>query len=249
MEILAVSDLTFTYPQCSSPAVEDISFSLDRGEFAVLCGATGSGKSTLLRMLKRELSPLGEKKGTVSFCGTDLSELPDRRSASAIGFVMQKPEQQAVTDKVWHEMSFGLENLGTPPYEISRRIAEMASYFGIGEWYDKDVAELSGGQKQLLNLASILVMQPELLILDEPTAQLDPIAAADFIATLRRLCSDLSITIIMAEHRLEDVVPLCDRLLVMDKGKIISNGKPADVISQLRGRKDILCGMPAAARL
>ena len=249
MEILAVSDLTFTYPQCSSPAVEDISFSLDRGEFAVLCGATGSGKSTLLRMLKRELSPLGEKKGTVSFCGTDLVELPDRRSASAIGFVMQKPEQQAVTDKVWHEMSFGLENLGTSPDEISRRIAEMASYFGIGEWYDKDVAELSGGQKQLLNLASILVMQPELLILDEPTAQLDPIAAADFIATLRRLCSDLSITIIMAEHRLEDVVPLCDRLLVMDKGKIISNGKPADVISQLCGRKDILCGMPAAARL
>ena len=249
MEILAVSGLTFTYPQCAEPAVSDISFSLERGEFAVLCGATGSGKSTLLRMLKRELTPLGDKKGSVSFGGVELSQLPDRRSASAIGFVMQKPEQQVVTDKVWHEMAFGLENLGTPPDEISRRIAEMASYFGIGEWYDKDVAELSGGQKQLLNLASILVMQPELLILDEPTAQLDPIAAADFIATLRRLCSDFSITIIIAEHRLEDVVPLCDRLLVMDKGQLIANGKPSEVISKLKERPDILCGMPAAARL
>ena len=249
MEILAVSGLTFTYPQCAEPAVSDISFSLERGEFAVLCGATGSGKSTLLRMLKRELTPLGEKNGSVSFGGVELSQLPDRRSASAIGFVMQKPEQQVVTDKVWHELAFGLENLGAPPDEISRRIAEMASYFGIGDWYDRDVAELSGGQKQLLNLASILVMQPELLILDEPTAQLDPIAAADFIATLRRLCSDLSITIIMAEHRLEDVVPLCDKLLVMDKGQLIANSKPSEVISELKERPDILCGMPAAARL
>lgn len=249
MEILAISGLTFTYPQCSSPAIEDLSFSLERGEFAVLCGATGSGKSTLLRMLKRELSPLGDKKGSVSFGGTELSQLSDRQSASAIGFVMQKPEQQVVTDKVWHELAFGLENLGTPPEEISRRIAEMASYFGIGDWYDRDVAELSGGQKQLLNLASVLVMQPELLILDEPTAQLDPIAASDFIATIRRLCSDLSITIIMAEHRLEDVVPLCDKLLVMDKGRLIAADKPSEVISQLKNRPDIICGMPAAARL
>ncbi|WP_024859554.1 ABC transporter ATP-binding protein [Ruminococcus flavefaciens] len=249
MEILAVSGLTFTYPLCSSPAVENVSFSLERGEFAVLCGATGSGKSTLLRMLKRELSPLGDKKGTVSFCGTELSRLSDRQSASAIGFVMQKPEQQIVTDKVWHELAFGLENLGTPPDEISRRIAEMASYFGIGNWYDKDVAELSGGQKQLLNLASVLVMQPELLILDEPTAQLDPIAAADFISTLRRLCSDLSITIIIAEHHLEDVVPLCDKLLVMDNVRLIAADKPSDVISQLKHRSEIICGMPAAARL
>lgn len=249
MEILAVSHLTFTYPGCGSPAVKDVSFTLERGEFAVLCGATGSGKSTLLRMLKRELTPLGETEGTVYFCGSPLSELEARESASVIGFVMQKPEQQVVTDKVWHELAFGLENLGTPPAEISRRIAEMASYFGIGDWYDRDVSELSGGQKQLLNLASVLVMQPKLLILDEPTAQLDPIAATDFIATLRRLCSEFSITIIMAEHRLEDVVPICDRLLVMDGGRLIASDKPSEVISQLRGRNDILCAMPAAARL
>ena len=249
MEILAVSDLSFTYPQCSSAAVKNVSFTLERGDFAVLCGATGSGKSTLLRMLKRELTPLGEKKGSIIFCGTELSQLSDRKAASEVGFVMQNPEQQIVTDKVWHELAFGLENMGTPTDEISRRIAEMASYFGIGDWYDKDTAQLSGGQKQLLNLASVLVMQPKLLILDEPTAQLDPIAAADFISTVRRLADDFSITVIMAEHRLEEVVPICDRLLVMEQGQLIASAPPAEVIAALKSREDILCGMPAASRL
>ena len=249
MEILAVRNLTFTYPECSSPALKNISLSLERGEFAVLCGATGSGKSTLLRMIKRELTPLGEMSGDIVFNGSSLSGLDSKVSASAIGFVMQNPEHQTVTDKVWHELAFGLENLGTPPDEIARRIAEMASYFGIVEWYDKDTAELSGGQKQLMNLASVLVMQPNLLILDEPTAQLDPIAAADFIATLKRLCNDFSLTILIAEHRLEDLVPLCDRLLVMENGSLIADAPPADVISNLSARDDILCGMPAASRL
>ncbi|MBO4492879.1 MAG: ATP-binding cassette domain-containing protein [Ruminococcus sp.] len=249
MEILTVRDLTFTYPECSSPAIKNISLSLERGEFAVLCGATGSGKSTLLRMLKRELTPVGEMNGDIIFSGSPLSGLDSKISATAIGFVMQNPEQQTVTDKVWHELAFGLENLGTPSEEIARRIAEMASYFGIIEWYDKNTAELSGGQKQLMNLASVLVMQPKLLILDEPTAQLDPIAAADFIATLKKLCNDFSLTILIAEHRLEDLVPLCDRLLVMENGSLIANDTPAEVISSLKGRDDILCGMPASSRL
>jgi len=249
MEILAVEDLSFSYPLCSQPAVRDVSFSLERGEFAVLCGATGSGKSTLLRMLKRELIPNGDMSGRVMFCGSSLSELSARDSASRIGFVMQRPEQQIVTDKVWHELAFGLENLGVPQDEIARRIAETASYFGIISWYGSDTAELSGGQKQLLNLAAVLVMQPELLILDEPTAQLDPIAASDFIATLRRLNQDFGITILIAEHRLEEVVPLCDRLIVMENGSITANGSPRKVISSLRKRPELLCGMPAASRL
>ena len=166
MEILAVEDLTFSYPQCISPALRNASLRLERGELAVLCGATGSGKSTLLRMLKRELIPNGEMSGRVMFCGSPLGELSARDSASRIGFVMQRPEQQIVTDKVWHELAFGLENLGVPQEEIARRTAEIASYFGIISWYGSDTAELSGGQKQLLNLAAVLVMQPELLILD-----------------------------------------------------------------------------------
>ena len=249
MEILAVENLSFTYPNCGAPALRDVSFTLEKGEFAVLCGATGSGKSTLLRMLKRELTPLGERSGRILFCGRELSELADRDSAAKIGFVVQQPEQQIVTDKVWHELAFGLENLGVPQSEIARRTAEMASYFGIGEWYDRDVAELSGGQKQLLNLAAVLVMQPDILILDEPTAQLDPIAASDFIATLKLLNQDMSLTMIMAEHRLEEVVPICDRLMVMEKGSLLANGAPERVITQLSGRDKLLSGMPAAARL
>lgn len=249
MEILALSHLTFTYPACSEPTLRDISFSLHRGEFAVLCGATGSGKTTLLRMLKRELTPLGERTGEVCFDGTSLAKLDAHTAAAAIGFVMQKPEQQIVTDKVWHELAFGLENLHIPHAEMQRRIAETASYFGIGQWYHRDTAGLSGGQKQLLNLASVLVMQPQLLILDEPTAQLDPIAASEFIRMLHRLCEDFGLTILMTEHRTEEAVPLCDRLLVMERGALIADGAPQETITALRSCPEILCGMPAAARL
>lgn len=249
MEILKVEDLSFKYPLCSEPAVRDASFEVERGEFIVLCGATGSGKSTLLKMLKRELTPLGDISGKVSFCGKPLDELNDRTAASKIGFVMQKPEQQIVTDKVWHELAFGLENLGVSRETISSRTAEMASCFGMNDWYNSPVSELSGGRKQLLNLASLLVMQPEVLILDEPTAQLDPVAASELIALLRRLNRDYSLTIIIAEHRLEELVPICDRLMVMENGKIIAFDRPERVITGLKERPELLCAMPCAARL
>lgn len=249
MEILSVENLTFTYPQSKTAAVSDVSFSLQHGEFAVLCGSTGCGKSTLLRLLKPELSPLGDCTGRIFFSGTEKDAMRPEISAAKIGFVMQKPEQQIVTDKVWHELAFGLENLHIPQNIIARRIAEMASYFGISDWFDRDTAALSGGQKQLLNLAAIMVMQPDLLILDEPTAQLDPIAAADFIMTLRRLCTDFSMTILLAEHRLEEVIPLCDRLLVMEDGGLLHDDAPRRIIPKLREKPQIACAMPAAARI
>lgn len=249
MALIQVSGLSFRYPGAGRDAVRDVTFSMEKGEFAVLCGASGCGKSTLLRMIKRELSPLGERTGEIRYREQPLESLSDRESASAIGFVMQKPEQQIVTDKVWHELAFGAENTGIPAEKAARRIAETASWFGIGQWYERDTAELSGGQKQLLNLASVLVMQPELVILDEPTAQLDPIAASEFITAVRRLNQELGITILMAEHRLEEAVPGCDRLMVMESGELIANGKPGEVIGSLRDRPELLCGMPAASRL
>lgn len=249
MEILDVKDLTFTYPQCTAPAVSELSFTVHRGELVTVCGATGSGKSTLLRMLKRELTPLGEKSGSICFCGTELSSLTDRDSASRIGFVMQDPEQQIVTDKVWHELAFGLENLGEPQKTIALRTAETASWLGISDWFDRDVSELSGGQKQILNLASVMVMQPDLLILDEPTAQLDPIAAAEFLNALRKLNTELSLTVIIVEHRLGDLIPMTDRLLVLEKGRLIFSGEPRTVITQLRSRPELMCAMPASAQL
>ncbi len=249
MELLRVEHLSFTYPLCERPAVNEVSFTMQRGDFVAVCGATGSGKSTLLRMLKRELTPQGAAKGAVYFQGTSLEALPARDAAARIGFVMQKPEQQIVTDKVWHELAFGLENLGVPQGTIACRIAEMASYFGIESWYDREVSALSGGQKQLLNLAAVMVMQPDLLILDEPTAQLDPIAASEFITTLKKLNSDFGLTIILAEHRLEEIIPLCDKLMVLEQGSLLHFDAPRKVIASLGEKPELLCAMPAAARL
>ena len=245
MEILAVKNLSFTYPLCERSAVSDVSFCVDSGEFVVLCGATGSGKSTLLRLLKREISPNGEESGKITFLGKAISEI----SPEKIGFVAQRPDEQIVTDKVYSELAFGLENLGLPQSVIARRVAEMASYFGIEDWFDRDVSTLSGGQKQLLNLASIMVMNPEMIVLDEPTSQLDPIATSDFLGTLKKLNRDFSLTVIIVEHRLEELIPMCDKLLVMRDGALTHNGAPREVIATLNTNNVLLASMPTSARL
>ena len=249
MAHLAVKDLTFTYPNCTAPAVEGVTFRVEKGEFLAVCGPTGCGKSTLLRLLKRELAPLGTLSGTITVDGEARSALSERDAACRIGYVMQRPEQQIVTDKVWHELAFGPENMGLPQPVIARRVAEMAAYFGIEGWFDKAVDALSGGQKQLVSLASVMVMQPEILILDEPTAQLDPIAAADFIATVRKINRELGLTVILTEHRLEEVIPLCDRLLVLQNGRVLDWDAPRQVVSRAAGNAELLCFMPAASRL
>ena len=249
MALLAAEHLTVTFPECEAPVLSDVSFSLNAGDFAVLCGATGCGKTTLLRMCKPELTPLCTQSGSISFDGQSLSALDNRTSAAKIGFVMQHPEQQIVTDRVWHELAFGLENLNTPPDIMRRRIAEIASYFGIEELLDRDPATLSGGQKQLLNLASVMIMQPQLLLLDEPTAQLDPIAAADFLTTLHRLNRDFSVTILLAEHRLEEVIPHSTTLLLMEQGTVLMQDAPRALLQKLPADAPVLAGMPAAVRL
>ena len=249
MALLTVKNLSFSYAAEHEKALHTISFDVENGEFIVLCGATGSGKSTLLRLLKRELSPMGEKTGELFFDGKPLDSLSAKDSASLIGYVMQQPEEQIATDKVWHELAFGLENQNLPQGVIRRRVAEMASYFGIEDWFLSDVSALSGGQKQLLNLASVMVMQPKLLLLDEPTAQLDPITASDFIATLKKLNRELGLTIILIEHRLEEVVPLCDRLMVMENGTLLAMDAPRKAVAMLREHPALLEGMPVSVRL
>lgn len=249
MEILKIEDLSFSYPLCEKKALKNISFTVERGDFVTVCGATGSGKSTLMRMLKKELIPLGELTGKVYYKGKDLDTLSEKETTCSIGFVAQRPEEQIVTDKVWHELAFGLENMGLPKDVIRRRVSEMTCYFGIEDWFEKSVNELSGGQKQLLNLASVMVMQPDILILDEPTAQLDPIAASDFIATLSKLNRDLSLTVVITEHRLEDVIPAGNKLLAMENGEIVKYGETRSAISALYGNKTLIEGMPAAVRI
>ncbi len=229
--------------------LHDVSFRMEAGDFLALIGATGSGKSTLMRLLKRELAPIGSMQGCVYYNGVAQQALSDRVSACEIGYVMQRPEQQIVTDKVWHELAFGLENLCLPQSVIRRRVAEMASYFGISDWFERDVSELSGGQKQLLNLAAVMVMQPKILLLDEPTSQLDPIAAADFLNTVSKLNREMGVGVILIEHRLESVLPMADRVLVLEDGTLQLDLPPARACECLRSHPVLLDAMPGAVRL
>ena len=249
MEILKVENLSFAFPGAAQPVLHDVSFRMKAGDFLALIGATGSGKSTLMRLLKRELAPIGSVQGCVYYNGVVQQELPERVSACEIGYVMQRPEQQIVTDKVWHELAFGLENLGLPQSVIRRRVAEMASYFGISDWFERDVSELSGGQKQLLNLAAVMVMQPKILLLDEPTSQLDPIAAADFLNTVSKLNREMGVGVILIEHRLEAVLPVADRVLVLEDGTLQLDLPPAQACERLRSHPVLLDAMPGAVRL
>ena len=248
MELLQVKDLSFTYPNRDEAALSGLNFTVERGSFTVLCGQSGSGKTTLLRLLKRELAPHGTLGGEILYCNEPLADLDDRRSTAEIGFVRQDPDEQLVTDKVWHELAFGPENLGMKTADIRRRVGEMASYFGIQSWYHNDTDRLSGGQKQLLNLAAVMVMQPKLLLLDEPTSQLDPIAAADFIATLQKLNRELGLTILLSEHRLEEVFPVADCVIVMERGKPCLSGTPRELCAVLRDHP-LALGLPSASRI
>ena len=250
MERFKIQNLTFTYPEQEVPALRRIDLSLNPGDFAVLSGSSGCGKSTLLRQLKTVLAPHGSKEGTILFNGTPLETVDERTQTAKIGFVLQDPDSQIVTDKVWHELAFGLESLGMDNTTIRGRVAEMASFFGIQTWFHRSVTQLSGGQKQLLNLASIMVLQPDVLILDEPTSQLDPIAATDFLQTLGRINRELGTTILICEHRLEDVIPMANRLIILEQGEVIADETPAGAFGILRKKNHpMLHSMPTPMQI
>ena len=250
MESYSFRNVDFTYPEGEKKALRNISFTIQQGEFVILCGPSGCGKSTLLRHLKSCLTPHGLFSGEIRYQRTLLSELSQREQAQQIGYVLQSPENQVVTDKVWHELAFGLESLGYDTPTIRRRVAEIAAFFGIENWFYKNVTELSGGQKQLLSLASVMAMQPGVLVLDEPTAQLDPIAAADFLALLGKINRELGTTIILTEHRLEEAFPLATRVIVMNEGTILCDDKPENVGLQLKDKgSGMFLAMPTAMRV
>ncbi|MBQ8504156.1 MAG: ATP-binding cassette domain-containing protein [Clostridia bacterium] len=224
-----IKNLSFFYPDSNTPALNDINLEIEQGEFIVVCGKSGSGKSTLLRMLKPELTPKGKSKGEIIFFEKNKNDFSQRDSARNIGFLLQNTEYQAVTHSVRSELAFGLENLGLDSKTIRLRIAEISAYFSLEDLLDKKISELSGGQKQFVCLASIVAMNPKAIILDEPTSQLDPVSASAFLDTVRKLRSENGITIIISEHRLENVIPLADRIIIMEDGKIISDCKPENI--------------------
>ena len=250
MALFTVENLTFSYPGQTARAIDSLSLTVPEGAFLVLCGPSGCGKSTLLRQLKPALAPHGTRQGRILFRDTPLDRVDQRTLAARIGFVQQSPENQIVTDKVWHELAFGLESLGVDTPTIRRRVAEMAAFFDIEDWFYRDVSQLSGGQKQLLNLASVMAMQPDVLILDEPTSQLDPIAASDFLAVLGKINRELGTAVVLTEHRLEEAFPLATAVAVMDRGQLLCTGTPYDVGRRLKalGHRMFLA-MPAAMRV
>lgn len=217
----------------------------------MLCGPSGGGKTTLLRHLKRELAPVGSFSGILTYKGQPLSELPAASAAAEIGMVFQNPDAQIVMDTVWHELAFSMENLGIPPAVMRTRLAEICGLFGLEPLLYKPVHELSGGQKQLLNLAAVLLLQPKVLLLDEPTSQLDPVAAREFIMALQRLNEEMSVTVIISEHRLEEVLPLADRVLMLEGGILQADTSPR-TFAQLAGSGPFASRqayLPAASRL
>lgn len=250
MEIYSIRDLSFSYPEQEKKTLKNINLNIGQGEFLVLCGPSGCGKTTLLKHLKSVLAPHGVIDGEILFRDRNLELVDFREQSSSIGFVMQNPDNQVVTDKVWHELAFGLESLGYDTETIRLRVSEIASFFGIQNWFYKNVNELSGGQKQLLNLASIMSMQPKVLILDEPTSQLDPIAASEFLATIGKINRELGTTIILTEHRLEEAFPLASRTIVMDNGEIVMDGKPREVGRNIGKNKNrMFLSMPVPMRV
>lgn len=250
MEIYRIKDMSFSFPGQAKRALAHIDLSIADGQFITVAGRSGCGKSTLLRHLKTVLTPHGVRTGELLYKGKPLAEADQRTQASEIGFVLQNPDNQLVTDKVWHELAFGLESLGLDQQTMRLRAAEMASFFGIQGWFHREVAELSGGQKQLLNLASIMAMHPSVLVLDEPTSQLDPIAASEFLETVHKINRELGTTVIMSEHRLEEALLLSDRFIVLDEGAVLADDTPRAAGEALRALgHPMFAAMPAPMRI
>ncbi|MBU9712007.1 ABC transporter ATP-binding protein [Evansella tamaricis] len=237
MAFIEINNLTFNYPNnINAPALDELSLSVEKGQFIVLFGPSGCGKSTLLRLLKKEIQPHGVLSGDILFNGHTLDE--EGSGSREVGFVFQDPENQVVADQVLHELAFGLENQGLPTNEMRNRIAEMVHFMGAEHLLHRKTHELSGGQKQQLNLASVLLMQPSVLLLDEPTAQLDPVSSREFLDMIVRLNEEFGLTVIMAEHRLEEVISVADKIVMMDNGRVQIAGNPKQVVNHIWNKAD-----------
>ena len=225
MALIEFDNFTFAYlnsdgTESQDNSLDEISLEIDYGDFILLCGPSGSGKTTLLTNLKKELMPAGRRAGEIRFKGIRIQDLDDISSACDIGYLFQNPDSQIVTDTVIQEIAFPLENIGLPTEEIRNRISEIVAFFGINDILHKNVNELSGGQKQLVNLCSLLVLRPEVLLLDEPMSQLDPIASYEFLSIVRRLNEEFSITVIMSEHKADSIFPFIDKAVFLKDGRI-----------------------------
>ena len=238
MPAIEVRSLSFAYPEADAAVLEGLDWSVPQGAFALLVGGTGSGKSTLLSLLKPEIAPAGERTGDARVLGENVADMDVRASAERVGYVFQDPENQIVCETVWHEMAFGLENLGVSRDEMRRRVAETSYFFGLEDWLHRDTDTLSGGRKQLLSLAAVLALRPRVLLLDEPTSQLDPVAEKNFLHALFRVNRELGCTVVVATHQPRPMLEYATRAYRIEGGCIC---KVADIAS-LGHREELFSG-------
>ncbi len=238
MKILEIRDLSFKYPGQDGPTLSGLDFSVNAGEIVYICGPTGAGKSTLLHCLKREIKPRGLMAGTVLFKGKDIESYGTEQLIRQIGIVFQDPENQTVMDTVIGEMAFGLENLGLSASEIKQRLSEVAGYFGVEPLLQKVYRHLSGGERQTVNLCAVLAMRPEVLLLDEPVSQLDPVARAEFTGMIRRINEDFGMTILISDHSNDEMQACADKLLVLVEGRAAYFGPPKKVAAAAAAAND-----------
>ena len=238
MPAIEVRSLSFAYPGADAAVLEGLDWSVPQGAFALLVGGTGSGKSTLLSLLKPEIAPAGERTGDARVLGENVADMDVRASAERVGYVFQDPENQIVCETVWHEMAFGLENLGVSRDEMRRRVAETSYFFGLEDWLHRDTDTLSGGRKQLLSLAAVLALRPRVLLLDEPTSQLDPVAEKNFLHALFRVNRELGCTVVVATHQPRPMLEYATRAYRIEGGCIC---KVADIAS-LGHREELFSG-------
>ena len=248
MEDFKIERLSFCIE--NKKILNNINLSIKNGEFILLCGESGSGKTTLLRHFKSALIPNGKRSGKVFFRGIPIENIDDRTQVSEIGYVFQSPENQIVSDDVFHELSFALENLGMANDKIKVRVAEVSNFFGIQKWVNKNTYTLSGGEKQILNLASVMILNPSVLILDEPTSQLDPIFTISFFDILKRINREFGTTIILSEHKINDIFYFANKVIILDKGSILTQGSPSEIVEDIKNlKKDITNFVPDSAKV
>ncbi|MEJ5186366.1 MAG: ATP-binding cassette domain-containing protein [Candidatus Geothermincolales bacterium] len=249
MPLIELKDLTYWYPDREDPAIEDVSLEVEEGEFVLILGPTGCGKSTLMRVLNGLVPHFhgGRVSGKAVVAGRDLARSTTREMASLVGMVFQDPEDQAVTTSVEREIAFGLESMALPPGLIARRVEEMLSGMGLSRLREAFIPTLSGGELQKVILASVMAAHPRLLVLDEPTSQLDPVGAEELLNLVRRIHEEMGTTVIMSEHRLERCYHYASRVIYMEEGRILFDGEPSRAAAWLRERGKAF--LPPVARV
>ena len=248
--LLSVGNLTFTYPGVSRPALQEVGFQVEQGEFVLLLGGTGSGKTTLLKLIKQLIAPFGARTGEIRLAGEEVSRMARKRLAGEVGYLFQHTQDQLCMPTPLEEMAFGLRQLGVEPAAISRRCGELSCYFGMESWLDTPMEQLSGGQRQLTALASVLAADPALLLLDEPTAQLDPVHSRSFLEQLLRLHRENNMTVLAALHQPDSIFFQADRVLVLEQGRLLFSGSPQDAADYLgKQGHPLFAALPAGCRV